>query len=138
MTRFWITLQEGVDFVLKNFERMQGGEIFVPKIPSINIIDLATAMAPNLKQEIIGIRPGEKIHEIMCPMDDAHLTLEFDDHFVIKPTIIFSGKSMGFSPNVIGEIGKSVGNEFEYNSGNNQDFLTVEQISKLNKSIIIE
>jgi UDP-N-acetylglucosamine 4,6-dehydratase/5-epimerase len=138
MTRFWITLQEGVDFVLKNFERMQGGEIFVPKIPSINIVDLATAMAPNLKQEIIGIRPGEKIHEVMCPMDDAHLTLEFDDHFVIKPTIIFSGKNMEFSPNIIGEMGKPVSNEFEYSSGSNQDFLTVEQISKLNKSIVIE
>lgn len=138
MTRFWITLQEGVDFVLKNFERMQGGEIFVPKIPSINIVDLATAMAPNLKQEIIGIRPGEKIHEVMCPMDDAHLTLEFDDHFVIKPTIIFSGKNIEFSPNIIGEMGKPVSNEFEYSSGSNQDFLTVEQISKLNKSIVIE
>jgi UDP-N-acetylglucosamine 4,6-dehydratase/5-epimerase len=138
MTRFWITLQEGVDFVLKNFERMRGGEIFVPKIPSINIVDLAAAMAPNLKQEIIGIRPGEKIHEIMCPKDDSHLTLEFDDHFVIKPTIIFSGKSMEFSPNIIGEMGKSVGNEFEYSSGNNQNFLTVGQISKLNKSIVIE
>ena len=138
MTRFWITLQEGVDFVLKNFERMRGGEIFVPKIPSINIVDLATAMAPNLKQEIIGIRPGEKIHEVMCPMDDAHLTLEFDDHFVIKPTIIFSGKNIEFSPNIIGEMGKPVSNEFEYSSGSNQDFLTVEQISKLNKSIVIE
>jgi len=138
MTRFWITLHEGVDFVLKNFERMLGGEIFVPKIPSINIVDLAAAMAPNLKQEIIGIRPGEKIHEIMCPMDDSHLTLEFDDHFVIKPTIVFSGVSMNFSPNIIGEIGKSVGNEFEYSSGNNQNFLTVEQISELNKSIAFE
>jgi UDP-N-acetylglucosamine 4,6-dehydratase/5-epimerase len=138
MTRFWITLQEGVDFVLKNFERMQGGEIFVPKIPSINIVDLATAMEPNLKQNIVGIRPGEKIHEIMCPMDDSHLTLEFDDHFVIKPTILFAGKSMEFSPNSLGEIGKSVGNEFEYSSGNNQNFLTVKQISKLNQTIVIE
>jgi UDP-N-acetylglucosamine 4,6-dehydratase len=138
MTRFWITLQEGVDFVLKNFKRMQGGEIYVPKIPSINIVDLAVAMAPNLRQDIIGIRPGEKIHEIMCPMDDAHLTLEFDDHFVIRPTIVFSGKNMEFSPNAIGETGKSVGNDFEYSSGNNQDFLTVEQIAQLNKSVVIE
>jgi UDP-N-acetylglucosamine 4,6-dehydratase len=138
MTRFWITLQEGVDFVLKNFERMQGGEIFVPKIPSINIVDLATAMAPSLKQDVIGIRPGEKIHEVMCPVDDAHLTLEFDDHYVIRPTIVFSGKNMEFSPNAIGETGKSVGNDFEYSSGNNQDFLTVEQIAQLNKSVVIE
>src|ERR1700688_261723 len=91
MTRFWITLQQGVDFVLKNFERMHGGEIFVPKIPSIKIVDLATAMAPQLPQRIVGIRPGEKLHEIMCPADDSHLTLEFADHFVIKPTITFSG-----------------------------------------------
>ena len=85
MTRFWITLQEGVDFVLKNIERMQGGEIFVPKIASIRITELAEAMAPNLPIKIIGIRPGEKIHEIMCPADDSHLTVEFDDHFVITP-----------------------------------------------------
>jgi len=87
MTRFWITLQEGVDFVLKNFTRMFGGEIFIPKIPSILIEDLARSMAPELELKHIGIRPGEKIHEIMCPSDDSHLTLEFEDHFVIQPTI---------------------------------------------------
>ena len=138
MTRFWITLQEGVDFVLKNFERMHGGEIFIPKIPSINIVDLATAMAPGLKQKIIGIRPGEKIHEIMCPKDDAHLTLEFDDHYVIQPTIAFSGFSKDFSQNAIGEKGSAVDLNFEYSSGNNKDFLTVEEISLLNKNVIIE
>ena len=138
MTRFWITLQEGVDFVLKNFERMHGGEIFIPKIPSINIVDLATAMAPGLKQKIIGIRPGEKIHEIMCPKDDAHLTLEFDNHFVIQPTIVFSGFSKDFSQNAIGEKGSVVDLNFEYSSGNNKDFLTVEEISLLNKNVIIE
>ena len=90
MTRFLITLEDGVNFVLKNFERMYGGEIFIPKIPSIKITDLATAIAPNLSHKIIGIRPGEKLHEIMCPADDSHLTLEFDDHFIIKPTIQFS------------------------------------------------
>ncbi len=76
MTRFLITLEQGVEFVLKNFERMQGGEIFVPKIPSIKIVDLAKTLAPNLPYKIIGIRPGEKLHEIMCPSDDSHLTLE--------------------------------------------------------------
>ena len=90
MTRFWITLQEGVNFVLKNIERMQGGEIFVPKIPSVLIMDLARAMSPNTPIKIIGIRPGEKIHEIMCPADDSHLTVEFKDHFVIQPSIRFS------------------------------------------------
>ncbi len=80
MTRFFITLEDGVNFVLKNFERMQGGEIFVPKIPSMKIVDMAKALAPNLSHKIIGIRAGEKLHEIMCPADDSHLTLEFNDH----------------------------------------------------------
>ena len=74
MTRFWITLQQGVDFVLRDFERMRGGEIFVPKIPSVRIVDLATAMAPAVPVKIIGIRPGEKIHEIMCPADVERTT----------------------------------------------------------------
>src|SRR5476649_1542576 len=91
MTRFWITLQQGVDFVLKGFQRMHGGEIFVPKIPSVKVVDLARAMAPDLPYQIIGIRPGEKLHEVMCPCDDSHLTLEFADHYVIKPTIQFAG-----------------------------------------------
>lgn len=90
MTRFFITLEDGVNFVLKNFERMQGGEIFVPKIPSMKIVDMAKALAPNLSHKIIGIRAGEKLHEIMCPADDSHLTLEFNDHYVIKPTIKFT------------------------------------------------
>ncbi|MFW3328902.1 UDP-N-acetylglucosamine 4,6-dehydratase (inverting), partial [Aliarcobacter butzleri] len=90
MTRFFITLEDGVNFVLKNFERMQGGEIFIPKIPSMKIVDMAKAIAPNLPHQIIGIRPGEKLHEIMCPADDSHLTLEFEDHYVIKPTIHFT------------------------------------------------
>jgi len=138
MTRFWITLQDGVDFVLKNFERMCGGEIFVPKIASINIVDLATAMAPSLKHEIIGIRPGEKIHEVMCPVDDSHLTLEFDDHYVIRPTIAFSDHNWEFSPNKLGEVGIAVDDDFEYSSGTNKDFLTVDQISQLNKEVTIE
>src|SRR3954469_25406910 len=87
MTRFWITLQQGVDFVLTNFQRMQGGEIFVPKIPSVRVTELARAMAPGKPHRIIGIRPGEKLHEVMCPSDDSHLTIEFDKHFVIQPTI---------------------------------------------------
>jgi UDP-N-acetylglucosamine 4,6-dehydratase len=99
MTRFWITIEQGVDFVVKNFERMHGGEIFVPKIPSVKIIDVAKAMASNLPLKIIGIRPGEKMHETMCPSDDSHLTLEFSDHFVIKPTIQFSG-NFDFSKNL--------------------------------------
>jgi len=133
MTRFWITLQEGVDFVLKNFERMHGGEIFVPKIPSVNIMDLAISVAPELKQEIIGIRPGEKIHEVMCPADDSHLTLAFDDHYVIVPSIKFIDKNNDFLVNKLGEKGSYVKQGFEYSSGNNENFLTVEEIKKYNK-----
>ncbi|WP_153914364.1 UDP-N-acetylglucosamine 4,6-dehydratase (inverting) [Shewanella sp. TC10] len=134
MTRFWITLQDGVDFVLKNFSRMQGGEIFVPKIPSVRITDLAEACAPGLKQEIVGIRPGEKMHEIMCPGDDSHHTIEFDDHFVITPSITFFGKEHDYSTNNLGEVGQLVEQGFEYHSGNNPNFLSIEQIRKLDEA----
>lgn len=133
MTRFWITLQQGVDFVLKNFDRMQGGEIFVPKIPSVRIVDLATAMAENIEQKIIGIRPGEKIHEIMCPADDSHLTLEFDDHFVIRPTITFHHIDMDYTKNGIGETGVPVKQGFAYDSGANPHFLTVDEVREFNR-----
>ena len=138
MTRFWITLQQGVDFVLKNFERMQGGEIFVPKIPSVRVTDLATAMAPDLEQKIIGIRPGEKLHEIMCPADDSHLTLEFDDHFVICPTIVFHHADMDYSTNAISEQGSPVVQGFAYNSGDNPHFLNIEEIREFNRIADIE
>jgi len=134
MTRFWITLQEGVDFVLKCMECMYGGEIFVPKIPSVRIMDLAKAMAPGKKIEIIGIRPGEKIHEIMCPSDDSHLTIEFDDYFVISPSIVFYSRPNNFSSNAIGEMGSRVDQGFEYSSGNNSLFLNKEGILKYNDS----
>ena len=132
MTRFWIALQQGVDFVLKNFERMRGGEIFVPKIPSVRIIDLASAMAPMLPQTIVGIRPGEKIHEVMCPADDSHLTLEFGDHFVIRPTILFTDRNNDYSMNRLNEEGTPVKQGFEFNSGRNAYFLTVPEILKFN------
>jgi UDP-N-acetylglucosamine 4,6-dehydratase len=132
MTRFWITLQQGVDFVLKNFERMRGGEIFVPKIPSVRIVDLARAMAPDVPHKVVGIRPGEKLHEVMCPSDDSHHTLEFDDHYVIKPTITFVNRGNDFSTNKLGENGKPVAGGFEYNSGTNPHFLDVAQIAEFN------
>jgi UDP-N-acetylglucosamine 4,6-dehydratase len=135
MTRFMITLEQGVNFVLKNFKRMQGGEIFVPKIPSMKITELAKAMAPDLPQKIIGIRPGEKLHEIMCPADDSHLTLEFDDHYVIQPTIQFSEK-VDFSTNQLGENGKPVKQGFEYNSGSNDKWLTHEEFLELAKEYL--
>ena len=133
MTRFWITLQQGVDFVLKDFERMRGGEIFVPKIPSVRVVDLALAMAPALPRKIVGIRPGEKIHEVMCPADDSHLTLEFADHFVIRPTITFSEGGNSYSPNKLGEQGRDVEQGFEYNSGRNERFLDVPEIVEFNR-----
>jgi UDP-N-acetylglucosamine 4,6-dehydratase len=130
MTRFWISLQDGVDFVLKNFERMHGGEIFVPKIPSSRIIDMAEAMAPGKPIRIVGIRPGEKLHEVMCPLDDSHLTLEFDDHFVIKPSISFNTVS-DFLTNRLGEVGVPVGENFEYNSGSNPVFLSIPELNEM-------
>ena len=135
MTRFLITLDDGVNFVLKNFERMYGGEIFIPKIPSMFMTELALAIAPNLPHKIIGIRPGEKLHEIMCPADDSHLTLEFDDHFVIQPTIQFTDMS-DFTENRLGEKGVPVKQGFEYNSGNNNEWLSHEELLKMSKEYI--
>jgi UDP-N-acetylglucosamine 4,6-dehydratase len=133
MTRFWITLQQGVDFVLKNFMRMHGGEIFVPKIPTMRITDLAKAMAPDLPAKIIGIRPGEKLHEVMCPADDSHLTLEFHDHYVIRPTIRFYHREIDYTLNGIGEKGKEVEQGFEYHSGTNPHHLTPEELIAFNE-----
>ncbi len=130
MTRFLITLEDGVKFVLKNFERMQGGEIFIPKIPSMYMTELAKALAPELPHKIIGIRPGEKLHEIMCPADDSHLTLEFHDHYVICPTIQL-GYHVDYPKNLIGEEGKLVEQGFEYNSGNNTEWLSHEEFLKM-------
>lgn len=132
MTRFWITLQQGVDFVLTNFARMKGGEIFVPKIPSVKITDLAEAVAPGVKTQVVGIRPGEKLHETMCPQDDSHLTVEFDDHFVITPTIKMF-RQMDFETNGLSQKGSPVAKGFCYNSGNNPDFLSVAQIRQLHE-----
>jgi len=133
MTRFFITLDDGVNFVLKNFSRMSGGEIFIPKIPSMKITDMAKALAPNLPFDIVGIRPGEKLHEIMCPSDDSHLTLEFDDHYVIKPTIMFTTKTNDYGMNKLGEVGIKVTQGFEYNSGNNKQWLDTNNLMDMIK-----
>lgn len=137
MTRFWITLQESVDFVLKSFTRMQGGEIFVPKIPSMKITDLAKAIAPDFEQEIIGIRPGEKLHEIMCPLDDSHLTIEFEKYFIIKPSITFSSP-INYNTNPLGEKGKNVEVGFEYNSKENEIWLSEEELRQKLEHIKIQ
>jgi len=133
MTRFWITLKQGVDFVLKNFQRMQGGEIFVPKIPSVKIVDLADSLDSSIPKKIIGIRPGEKLHEVMCAADDSHLTYDFGDHYVIAPSIQFNNNVSNYSKNLIGESGSLVERNFEYSSGSNEKFLSVEEIKLFDK-----
>lgn len=135
MTRFWITLPQGVDFVRKAFERMHGGEIFVPKIPSIRVVDLARSLAPELPQKPVGIRPGEKLHESMVPRDEARLTVEFRDHYVIRPSITFYQSVGDHRTDATGETGTPVDDAFEYNSGTNRHFLTVPELVELNASI---
>jgi len=125
MTRFWITLEQGVNFVLQCFDKMVGGEIFVPKIPSMNIMDLARAIAPECRTEVVGIRPGEKIHEVMIPSDDARSTLEFDSHYLIRPT--FNYFERRFCENDC----RPVADDFEYNSGTNSWWLTVEELKAI-------
>jgi UDP-N-acetylglucosamine 4,6-dehydratase len=133
MTRFWISLEQGVEFVLENFRRMRGGEIFVPKIPSIRMIDLAEAMAPKMPTHIVGIRPGEKLHEIMCPADDSHLTLEFSKHYVIRPSIKFHSADIDYALDAIGEKGEPVPQGYEYHSGSNKHFLSPAEIREFNR-----
>ncbi|MGB0369763.1 MAG: UDP-N-acetylglucosamine 4,6-dehydratase (inverting) [Opitutales bacterium] len=130
MTRFWITLDQGIDFVVESMKRMFGGEIFVPKIPSVKIVDLAKAMAPDIPIKNIGIRPGEKLHELMCPRDIAHRTLEFDTHYVIQPTIALNHEPT-FAENALGEIGTECDYDFEYSSDANPHFLGIEEIRDL-------
>jgi len=130
MTRFLITLEDGVQFVLDNFKRMHGGEIFIPKIPSMKMTDLAEALAPNLPHKIIGIRPGEKMHEVMITENDS--VVEFDDHYVITPTIQFN-HLVDYTSNALGKKGKDVGIGFEYNSLNNTEWLTKEEFLEMDK-----
>jgi UDP-N-acetylglucosamine 4,6-dehydratase len=124
MTRFWITLEQGVNFVIKCLGIMQGGEIFVPKIPSMKVVDLARAMAPKCKLKMIGIRPGEKLHEAMILEDDARNTLEFPDHFVIQPTFKWwkKGDHKG---------GKKLPEGFKYSSDNNTWWLSEKELKKI-------
>lgn len=130
MTRFWLRLEDGVEFVLKNFQRMQGGEIFIPKIPSMRITDLCEAIAPGVPTKVVGIRPGEKLHEVMCPSDLYYETIEFPDHFVIMPATPVSGVDYG--RNALGEEGRSVPDGFSYDSGSNSHFLTIEELREMN------
>lgn len=130
MTRFNITLQQGVDFVIDCLHRQWGGELFVPKIPSYNVTDVAAAVAPEAKQEIVGIRPGEKLHEEMITATDAMSTIEFEDYYVILPAYqVWDVDS--FIETSAAKPGKRLEYGFEYNSGTNEHFLTVDEIRQL-------
>jgi UDP-N-acetylglucosamine 4,6-dehydratase (inverting) len=130
MTRFNITLQEGVDFVLNCMDKMWGGELFVPKIPSYKILDVAKAIAPEAKHEIVGIRPGEKLHEEMITESDAMNTVEFDNFYVIVPSIRSWSKTK-FKKESNSNIGKPCPDGFSYNSKSNNHFLSVGELKKL-------
>lgn len=134
MTRFWITLDGGVQLVLNAFRKMIGGGIYVPKIPSIRIIDLVKSFGNGVTYKVIGVRPGEKLHEIMCPADDASRTYDFGSYYLIAPTIDF-GTPADFSKNALGECAELVPAGFEYHSGNNKHFLTVSEVASLNAMV---
>ncbi|PKL82225.1 MAG: UDP-N-acetylglucosamine 4,6-dehydratase (inverting), partial [Ignavibacteriae bacterium HGW-Ignavibacteriae-3] len=138
MTRFNITLQEGVDFVLGSFDRMWGGELFVPKIPSFRIVDLAEAIAPGIKIEEVGIRPGEKIHEEMITESDAMSTIEFEKYFVILPSVQMGDsrqlklwETEKFRTTSNSKPGNFCDDKFKYNSGTNEWFLSVAELNEL-------
>ena len=128
MTRFWITLQQGVDFVLSSLELMRGGEIFIPKIPSMSVVDLANELAPDIPQKIVGIRPGEKLHELMVPNDDSRHTVELDDRYVIEPAYA----SWNYSSHQDSGA-KLVDENFSYSSDNNSDWLDSKRLQQLLK-----
>lgn len=125
MTRFWITLEQGVEFVVNSMQQMHGGEIFIPKIPSMRITDLAEAIAPGCRHEYIGIRPGEKLHEVMVPEDDARNTIELDHFYIIQPQFPWWGESRNWSE------GKPVPHDFRYASDTNDRWLTIEELREM-------
>ena len=132
MTSFWITLDYGVEFVLNSIDRMTGGELFVPKTPSIKIIDLVKALDKNIKYHIVGIRPGEKLHEVLCPGETARDTLEFKNYYLIVPySFGGSDRFKKYKTNKNNEKAKFVKNNFVYNSNTNSHFLNIEEIKKL-------
>ena len=137
MTRFWITLQQGVDFVLKNFSRMQGGEIFVPKIPSYRILDLAKAMAPNAKIKITGLRLGEKIHEDLITTSESEYTVDLKKYYAILTFLVKSSNRLLTDKLLRNYLkfknSKRVKKDFSYRSDTNSDFLKVKEIRELIK-----
>lgn len=135
MTRFWITLDQAIDFVIKSFMEMRGGEIFVPKIPSIHIEDLAEAMAPSFPKTYCGIRDGEKLHELMISSDDARHTIEFNDHYVIIPEAYVHDLHL-LAKFLDGREGKFTTENFSYTSNNNTQWLHVEELRLLTASFL--
>jgi UDP-N-acetylglucosamine 4,6-dehydratase len=134
MTRFWITLGQGIEFVLASLESMRGGEIFIPKIPSMKVTEVAEVVAPGCRQELIGIRPGEKLHEIMITPDDALNTAEFERHYVIQPAAHWWNQGA-----YLKESGaKPVAEDFQYSSDRNQAWLTRAQLAEILKHEAIE
>jgi len=131
MTRFWITLDQGVQLVLKSLERMSGGEIYVPKIPSMRITDLAQAVAPDVEQVVVGVRPGEKLHEMMISRDDARHTREFDDHYVIEPDFVWWEKRPRLE-------GKACAEDFQYSSEINTSWLNHDELRAMVRPIADE
>jgi len=126
MTRFWITLEQGVEFVFQSLREMTGGEIFVPKIPSMNIMDLANAIAPECKHEFVGVRPGEKLHEVLVPEDDARNTIELKNFFIIQPQLGF----WKLDPTKHGSAKQCV-DGFRYSSDNNNEILSVPALREM-------
>lgn len=135
MTRFWITLEQSVDFVANCFKRSRGGEIFIPKIPSMKILDLAKAIAPNLSYTITGIREGEKLHELMVGVEDARHTIEFSDHYMIIPEIYIHNQDL-LKRFLAGREGKTLPEDFAYASNTNTEWLSVEDLKKIVSSWI--
>ena len=129
MTRFWLTLKEGAQFVEKSLGLMRGGEVFIPKIPSMKIVDLATAVDPNCEHNIIGIRPGEKLHEMMIPSDEARNTREYSSFYIIQPAHHDWGDPNSNEYN--NEIGEEVAEDFDYRSDNNDDWFSAEQLREV-------
>lgn len=129
MTRFWISLTQGVELVIKALEEATGGETFISKIPSFKVIDLAEAMCPGCKMNEIGIRPGEKLHEIMVTVEDSYMTYEYDRHFIVYPQVTWNDRQQ------INTSGKKVTDGFSYTSGNNTEWLSVERIRQLLKEV---
>jgi UDP-N-acetylglucosamine 4,6-dehydratase len=126
MTRFWLTLEEGAEFVEKSIGFMRGGEVFIPKIPSMKITDLASAIGPECKQEIVGIRPGEKLHEVMVPSDEARNTREYSSFYIIQPAHHdWEEKNTNTYNN---EVGRSVAEDFSYTSNNNTEWFSADQL----------